>query len=129
MLINFMGQNINPGDYVFRGAREGNSSSFKMGRVEDVKPDGSVRVHWMVCPGGFYMIDPVTKERLWRMNLPQATDSHGTIKDISGLCVLDQSAGAAIIAHRDHWVDEVKRAHNGDLGALDRILTNFKERQ
>jgi hypothetical protein len=127
MLINFMGQKINPGDYVFRGARSGNTSEFKMGRVVDVKPDGSVRVHWLVGPGGFWFVDPVTQKRHMRSGLPHTLDSYGTIKDVSGLCVLSQSDGAAILSFRDYWERESKRAHNDDFGAVQRILDYFKE--
>ena len=127
MLINFMGQKISPGDYVFRGARSGNSSEFKMGRVVDVKPDRSVRVHWLVTNGGFWFVDPVTQQREMRDGLPYALDSYGNIKDISGLCVMSQSDGAAIISFRDYWERETKRAHSGDLDAAQRVLDYFKE--
>lgn len=47
---NWLGQDILPGSVVYRGAREGNSSSYKVGVVESIK-DGKARVHWQYEPG------------------------------------------------------------------------------
>lgn len=43
---NWLGQKIAVGDVVGRGARDGNSSSFKLG-VVDAIDDKGVRVHWL----------------------------------------------------------------------------------
>lgn len=48
--MNWLGQEILPGTVVYRGAREGNSSSYKVGVVESVKL-GTARVAWKFCPG------------------------------------------------------------------------------
>lgn len=44
---NWLGQEISAGTIVGRGARDGNTSSFKVGRVVAIKSDGSVRVEWL----------------------------------------------------------------------------------
>lgn len=48
---NWLGQDINTGDYVYRGARDGNSSSFKVGRVHSVD-NNVVAVVWLYRPRG-----------------------------------------------------------------------------
>jgi hypothetical protein len=46
-LTNWLGQDIEVGSYVYRGAREGNSSSFKVGKVTKVNPQKQkVTVAW-----------------------------------------------------------------------------------
>ena len=55
-MINWLGQEIKVGDIVYRGARDGDSSSFKIGTVIKVYPDKQkARVEWSVeqrgqCP-------------------------------------------------------------------------------
>lgn len=44
---NWLGQDINVGDLVYRGARNGNSSEFKIGEVTRTTDMGVVRVHWL----------------------------------------------------------------------------------
>lgn len=53
MAFNWAGQRIEPGAAVWRGARDGNTSSFKIGRVEAADGE-TARVRWvaeMVWPG------------------------------------------------------------------------------
>ncbi|MGW0245109.1 hypothetical protein ACWDYH_00565 [Nocardia goodfellowii] len=50
-VTNWLGQTIEVGTIVGRGARDGNTSSFKVGRVVSLKPDRKARVHWLVEPG------------------------------------------------------------------------------
>jgi len=45
MVTNWLGQNIEVGSYVYRGARSGNTSSFKIGVVAKIKGD-KVTVKW-----------------------------------------------------------------------------------
>lgn len=46
-VTNWLGQDITAGDFVYRGAREGNSSSFKVGRVVRVNTaSDKVTVEW-----------------------------------------------------------------------------------
>ena len=47
---NWLGQEINVGDYVYRGARDGNSSTFKIGLVV-AERDDKVRVLWLFEDG------------------------------------------------------------------------------
>lgn len=52
---NWLGQEILPGSVVYRGAREGNSSSFKVGVVRTVNEDKrTARVDWKFRPGGYW---------------------------------------------------------------------------
>lgn len=44
---NWLGQDIEVGSIVYRGAREGNTSSYKVGRVLEVRPErAKVTVQW-----------------------------------------------------------------------------------
>jgi hypothetical protein len=45
VITNWLGQNIEVGSYVYRGARAGNTSSYKIGRVTKIKGD-KVTVKW-----------------------------------------------------------------------------------
>lgn len=48
-VTNWLGQDIEVGSYVYRGAREGNTSTFKIGIVSKIDPvKNSVRVAWHV---------------------------------------------------------------------------------
>ncbi|AOZ63721.1 hypothetical protein SEA_WEASELS2_136 [Rhodococcus phage Weasels2] len=48
-MINWLGQEIKVGDIVYRGARDGDSSSFKLGTVIKVNPEKeTARVEWNV---------------------------------------------------------------------------------
>lgn len=52
---NWLGQEIVPGSVVYRGARDGNSSSFKVGVVRTVDEDKhTARVDWKFQPGGWW---------------------------------------------------------------------------
>ncbi len=46
-MINSWGQEIKVGSVVYRGARQGNSSEYKVGVVESLKPGKPPRVKWM----------------------------------------------------------------------------------
>jgi hypothetical protein len=122
---NFLGQVFQPGDYVFRGARDGNSSSFKFGIVQKVTSN-SIGVNWLYRPGSFLYDDPVTGKRIWLAGLASKTDSFGTVKDPSSLCIVDAAAAAGIVQYCDFWINEAQLARGGDAFALDRIVRHFK---
>jgi len=48
---NWLGQEIEVGSLVYRGARDGNTSSFKVGRVISIPEGKSPRVEWLIEPG------------------------------------------------------------------------------
>lgn len=51
-LKNWLNQDINVGDIVYRGAREGNTSSFKIGRVKKINDDSrNVTIGWIIVEG------------------------------------------------------------------------------
>lgn len=47
---NWLGQDVVPGAVVYRGARDGNTSTYKIGVVESIA-GGKARVHWQYEPG------------------------------------------------------------------------------
>lgn len=57
--VNWLGETIRVGDHVYRGARQGNASTFKVGTVEKItrrtqpnfSSDYVVRVNWRFSPG------------------------------------------------------------------------------
>lgn len=52
---NWLGQDIQTGSVVYRGAREGNSSSYKVGVVERLNEEkGTARVNWKYQPYGYH---------------------------------------------------------------------------
>lgn len=54
---NWLGQDIELGSLVYRGAREGNGSSFKIGKVTKFELDKPPRVQWLyeIGPGWAYV--------------------------------------------------------------------------
>lgn len=55
---NWLGQNIDVGSYVYRGARDGSHSSFKVGLVERLNPGkGTANVRWLVEPASVFTKD------------------------------------------------------------------------
>ena len=51
-ITNWMGQDIFVGAYVFRGARDGNTSSFKVGKVLSINAEKKIaRIQWLFEPG------------------------------------------------------------------------------
>lgn len=122
---NFLGQAFSPGDYVFRGAREGNSSSFKFGIVEKVTT-GSIGVNWLYRPGAFWFDDPATGKRRWIEGFVYKMDSFGTTKDPNSLFVVDANTASGIVHYCDYWIQEGQLARTGDTFALDRIVRHFK---
>ena len=76
-LRNWLGHPIEPHDIVYRGAREGNSSSFRVGIVLAVGPR-KVRVRWCVEQGSSYMrglVGPIQSPEPWhRLDLVGTCD-------------------------------------------------------
>lgn len=118
-----MGQPITVGDYVFRGARDGNSSSFKFGVVEKTTSN-SIGVNWLYRPGGFWCDHP-TRGRISFSGLPNKISSFGTVKDASSLCVLPPAEAQAILDYCTFWTDTATLARQGDTFALDKIERHF----
>ena len=50
---NWLGQDIVAGTLVYRGARQGDSSSFRVGRVVDERNNNKVRVTWLLEPSNY----------------------------------------------------------------------------
>ena len=59
MMYNWIGQEIKVGSIVGRGARDGNSSTFKIGRVTKINPDkNTARVEWQYASRAVYKVTP-----------------------------------------------------------------------
>lgn len=87
---NWAGQEIKVGSIVWRGARAGNTSDFKIGVVSDVSPHGDkVRVQWKFTEGFWWRVKKHMPEHLWRP-LPNVTriKSSGS-PSIDSLAVID----------------------------------------
>lgn len=84
---NFLGQQFQVGDAVWRGAREGNSSSFKAGHVAKVGRD-SITVSWLWTRGHVWLTNPASGMRIG-VDIPWALRSTGTVKDVNSLVLVD----------------------------------------
>ena len=86
---NWLGQDIQVGSIVYRGARAGNTSEYKVGVVESLDEDkGKARVHWRFDPYSyFWRTDPAgNRERI--KSAVGRMDGRGS-PDINSLVVLD----------------------------------------
>lgn len=85
---NWLGQQIEVGTTVYRGARQGNGSEYKVGVVESLNEDkGTAKVHWQYEPHGyFWRKDAVGNNE--RIRAIGTMDSHGS-PDINSLVVID----------------------------------------
>lgn len=82
-ITNWMGQEIFVGDYVFRGARDGNTSSFKVGKVLSLNHEKqTARVNWLFEPM-FVWNDARTE----RWEAPRKIDTKGS-PSINSLCLI-----------------------------------------
>lgn len=107
-MINWLGQEIAPGKAVYRGARNGNSSSFKIGRVESVKGE-KVRVHWLCEQGTRW--HPDRNGRMQRIEaVAHQQDSHGT-----------PSADSLVVIEDSVLESTVKRAKAYSFAVADRV--------
>lgn len=85
---NWLGQEIVPGVVVYRGARDGNYSSYKIGVVESVDPAKSTaRVAWKFEPGRVWR--KVNGQNEYLRNVPAQMDSKGS-PSIDSLIVIDR---------------------------------------
>lgn len=87
--MNWLGQDIVPGSVVYRGARAGNSSDFKVGVVESVNDGkGTARVAWKYEPG-WYLYRQDSQGNQERLTAPvREMDSKGS-PSINSLVVID----------------------------------------
>jgi hypothetical protein len=111
---NWLGQRIKVGDVVWRGARDGNTSSFKVGRVIESEND-RVRVHWLY-------------ENLWRrlgtefFVMPTRIDSKGLLKSADSLVVIHPD----LLAYAEIWNERVSEYNaTGDESVLTMFINEF----
>ncbi len=91
---NWMGQVIQVGDVVYRGARQGNSSNYKVCIVRKTLPDKKkATIEWFFEPGNIWIKDSNTylynvprRPGFWS---PEGATSSGT-SDVNGLVVIDR---------------------------------------
>lgn len=64
-MLNWLGQDIQEGDIVYKGNRVGNSSSYRAGIVLKVDEEREqVRVEWLAEPANDWKWDSVNKKRV-----------------------------------------------------------------
>ena len=70
-MINWLGQMLEVGDAVYRGAREGNGSTYKVGFVSKLNEDTQkVTVTWLYEPGNKWIKEDVHQLRLVTQTVP-----------------------------------------------------------
>lgn len=85
---NWLGQDINDGDFVYRGARDGNTSSYKVGVIKSINVDkGTARVNWQFAPGHMWQRNRFNDEVL--VAFVERIDSNGS-PTIETLVKVDQ---------------------------------------
>ena len=62
--INWLGQKLEVGSLVYRGARDGNTSSFKVGIITKINPNETARVKWIAYQGGSWL-SKFGGDRVW----------------------------------------------------------------
>ena len=77
---NWLNQELHVGDLVYRGARNGNSSSFKIGKIVKITPSG-IRVNWVLEPGAVWTGGGMFK-------VPRTINSYGS-PDADSLVKID----------------------------------------
>ena len=87
-MLNWLGQDVKAGSVVFRGARQGNSSSHKIGVVEYVNEETrKVRVAWKYECGGDWIRPEQEKPYFFEAPYKLSDKSKGTC-DVGPLVVL-----------------------------------------
>lgn len=92
---NWAGMTMLVGDYVWRGARSGNSSEFKIGQIESIK-DGKPRVNWKYTQSGLWggrALPPIAVAiggRHWGLDLVRRLDSKGS-PDVDSLVRIERA--------------------------------------
>lgn len=98
---NWLGQEIKVGDVVYRGARDGNSSSYKIGVVQKVGTDVA-RVKWIAAAGSRW-VGHRTNDK-GSITVPRRVDSSGS-PSIDSLVVLDRSVLDGVESVLDRLAD------------------------
>jgi hypothetical protein len=117
---NFLGQQFQVGDAVWRGAREGNRSSFKAGHVAKVGRD-SITVSWLWTDGTLGIVNPADGKWM-SVNIPWPVKSTGTIKDANSLVLIDDD-----FSYCEFWYGKWKelRADEDNQFLYDQIANHF----
>lgn len=109
---NWAGQQIEPRAVVWRGARDGNTSSFKIGIVEKIdEGKGNARVRWLFEHRHMYATPPIGSLKWQAVNGPRPIDTTSTCT-VQALCVVDPLTLDLGVASR---VAEVLTADGGEL--------------
>lgn len=87
---NWAGQQIKVGSVVWRGVRDGNSSTFKIGVVEKLNSaTGRPTVKWMYTQGQYWLVEKHIPKRAWEF-LPKVVRlSYKGAPDVNSLAVID----------------------------------------
>lgn len=107
---NWLAQEIEVGSKVYRGARDGNSSSFKVGIVSKLNEEKrTARVEWHWGPAMFWLRpDPKDSNTWWRLEFPSKIESVGS-PSVDSLALLDYDEEALeAAAHKAKYA----RLHN-----------------
>lgn len=109
---NWAGQQIEPRTVVWRGARDGNLSSFKIGvvvKLDDAK--GNARVRWLFEHRHMYAPPPIGSLKWQPVDEPRPIDTTSTCT-VQSLCVIDPLGLDLGVAAR---IAEVLTADGGEL--------------
>lgn len=88
---NWLGDEFKVGDWVYRGARQGNSSEYKVGEVTKVDDKG-VQVHWRYAPTYVWSGDYTDAVRI-----AHGLDNKGR-PDVNSLVLLRPTIGLRLAA-------------------------------
>lgn len=114
----WLGQQIKPGDIVYRGARDGTTSTFKIGIVEYVK-ESTARVAWKYRQS-WEWITPIDGSTRYFVNYGEEMSSMGS-PSLDSLVVVDQS----MLDFQKHRIDAIKVAQ--ELGICRADIETFIE--
>jgi hypothetical protein len=117
---NWLGQDILPGAVVYRGARRGNSSEYKLGVVEYLGDNGSARVHYKYESGYAYKSSP----KQYIHGIPKEINSKGN-PAVDSLILMDDN----VLARMDQTMFWIKKWQDDPLmtqadlrGVLDTLI-------
>lgn len=114
---NWAGQEIKVGSVVWRGARDGNSSTFKIGVVEKLNSTtGRPTVKWMYTHGRYWLVERHIPKRAWDF-LPRVIrlSSKGS-PDPDSLAVIDMD-----LAYLEEACDDWEKL-NEDARRIQHLL-------
>lgn len=109
-VTNWIGQEIEVNSIVWRGARNGNSSSFKIGQVMSVNPvAGSARVRWLFEPRSDWLVREYIPAVRWE-NLKRVRhiESKGS-PNVNSLVVINVDLNE-LADHADEWDELTEQA-------------------